>query len=67
MGVHPETGPSIHLDDGPTLLPNRKRDVGCHEIHAGYIQAHHPGSRLGNLHVLRMCLGGAIDRGATGR
>ncbi len=67
VGVHPEAGRGVHLDDRAALLANRHGDVRDDEVDAGDVQANHPGGRLRDLGVLGMSFERAVDRGPARR
>ena len=52
VGVHPEAGRGVDLDDGAALLAHRHGDVGHDEVDAGDVQADDPRGGLGDLDVL---------------
>ena len=66
VGVHPEAGRRVDLDDGAALLADGDGDVGHDEVDAGHVEADHAGRRLGDLDVLRVGLDRAVDRRAAG-
>ena len=67
VGVHPEARSRVDLDDRPALLAYRDADIGHDEVDARDVQADDPGGSLGNLDVVRVGLGSAVDGRAAGR
>ena len=67
MGVHPEPGRGVDLDDRPAGLADGGRDVGADEVDAGDVEADDLGRRLGDLDVVGVGLDRPVDRRAAGR
>ena len=67
MGVHPEPGRRVDLDDAAAGLADGGLDVGADEVDAGDVEPDDAGRRLGDLDVVRVGLHRPVDRGAAGR
>ena len=52
VGVHPEAGRRVDLDDRAAGLADRHGDVRADEVDAGDVEADDPGRRLGDLDVV---------------
>ena len=67
MGVHPEAGRGVDLDDRSAGLPDGGRDVRADEVDAGDVEPDDLGRRLGDLDVVGVRLEGPVDRRPAGR
>ncbi len=67
VGVHPEAGRRVDLDDRAAGLADGRRDVRADEVDAGDVEADDPGRRLGDLDVVGVGLDRPVDRRAAGR
>ncbi len=67
VGVHPEPGGGVDLDDRPAGLADRGGDVRADEVDPGHVQADDPGGRLGDLDVVGVGLDRPVDRRPAGR
>ena len=64
VGVHPEAGRGVDLDDRAAGLADGGRDVRADEVDAGDVEADDPGGRLGDLDVVGVGLDRPVDRRA---
>ena len=67
VGVHPEPGRGVDLDDRAAGLADGRRDVGADEVDAGDVEADDLGRGLGDLDVVGVGLDRPVDRRAAGR
>ena len=67
VGVHPEAGRRVDLDDGAARLAHGRRDVRADEVDAGDVEPDDPGGRLGDLDVVRVRLDRPVDGRPAGR
>ena len=67
VGVHPEAGRGVDLDDRAAGLAHGPGDIGADEVDAGDVEADDPGRGLGDLDVVGVGLDGPVDRGPAGR
>ena len=66
MGVHPEPGRGVDLDDRAAGLADRGRDVRADEVDAGDVEPDDLRRGLGDLDVVGVGLDGPVDRRAAG-
>ena len=67
VGMHPEAGRRVDLDDRAAGLADGRRDVGADEVDAGDVEPDDLGGRLGDLDVVGMGLHRPVDRRPAGR
>ena len=67
VGVHPEPGRGVDLDDPAARLADGRRDVRADEVDAGHVEPDDLCRGLGDLDVVRVGLDRAVDRRAAGR
>ena len=67
VGVHPEAGRRVDLDDAAAGLAHRLGDVGADEVDAGDVEADDARRRLRDLDVVGVGLDRPVDGRAAGR
>src|SRR5665811_1019702 len=65
IGVHAKSGTGIYFTDGPIGVPNTFRNVGGNEVDSRNVQSNNHRRLAGNLHIVRVNLVSAINRGTT--
>ena len=65
MGVHPDAGAGVDLDDDGVVLAEWHRDVGSEDIDAGDVESDDAGSHLASGDVVGMHFVRAVDGGAA--
>ena len=67
MGVHPESGGGIDLDDRASGFAHRLADVWRQKVDAGHVEPDYAGGLLRDLHVVVIGLPGPVDGNPAGR
>ena len=67
VGVHPEPGRGVDLDDRAAGLADGRLDVRADEVDAGDVEPHDARCRLGDLDVVGVRLERPVDRRPAGR